>query len=163
MTPLHGVRQSGSGRMQKPKLVAKTTEEASLPELLNRLELALPEILDRASVDKALVDPTNRLSSVDGKRPTRTGRPAPALRRHQIVVESLSLFSRTQPDAMTADGLKALGSYATDPHSARPSNFPIAVVTGGIRRSHQDRLLRASCADGTSGAIGYLLSALANR
>jgi hypothetical protein len=79
--------------MQKPKLVAKMTEEASLPELLNRLELALPEILDRASVDKALVDLTNRLSSVDGKRPTRTGRPAPARRRHQIVVESFSLFS----------------------------------------------------------------------
>jgi hypothetical protein len=75
-----------------PKLVAKTTEEASLPELLNRLELALPEILDRAPVDKALVDLTNRLSSVDGKRPARTGRAAPARHWHQIVVESFSLF-----------------------------------------------------------------------
>jgi hypothetical protein len=48
--------------MQKPKLVAKTTEEASLPESLNRLELTLPESLDRAPVDKALVDLTDRLS-----------------------------------------------------------------------------------------------------
>ncbi|MFM0007033.1 hypothetical protein PQR57_39475 [Paraburkholderia dipogonis] len=79
--------------MQKPTLVAKTAEEASLPELLNRLELAFAEILERASVEKALADLTDSLSSVDGRRPTRTGRPAPARRRHQIVVESFSLFS----------------------------------------------------------------------
>ena len=61
--------------MQKPKRVAKTTEDASLPELLNRLELALPEILERASVGKALADLTNRLNSVDGKRPEEPADP----------------------------------------------------------------------------------------
>jgi hypothetical protein len=58
-----------------PKLVAKTTEEASLPELLNRLELALPEILDRAPVDKALVDLTNRPVRLMGSVPHERAEP----------------------------------------------------------------------------------------
>jgi hypothetical protein len=78
--------------MKKRKLAAKTAEESSLPELLSRLELALPEVLDRASVDKALSELSTRLSSIGNEWPARAGRPAPSRRRRKNVVESLSLF-----------------------------------------------------------------------
>lgn len=50
--------------MKKRKLAAKTTEESSLPELQNRLERASPGVVDRPSVDKALLELITRLSSV---------------------------------------------------------------------------------------------------
>jgi hypothetical protein len=78
--------------MKKRKLATKTAGESSLPELLNRLELALPRVLDRASVDKALSELSTRLGSVGNERPARAGRPAPSRCRRKNVVESLSLF-----------------------------------------------------------------------
>ena len=78
--------------MKKRKLAAKTIEESGLPELLTRLELSLPRVLDRASVDKALLELATRLNSVGSECPTRTGRAVPPRRRRQNVVESLSLF-----------------------------------------------------------------------
>ena len=78
--------------MRKRKFAGKTTGGSSLPELLNRLELALAGMPDRTSVCKALSDLNKRLGSA-GEHPVRTGRSAVSRRRRQTAVESLPLFS----------------------------------------------------------------------
>lgn len=79
--------------MRKRKFAGKMTGESSLPELLNRLELALAGMPDRPSVCKALSDLNKRLGSVGGHAPSRTSRSAPSRRQRQTAVESLPLFS----------------------------------------------------------------------
>jgi len=71
------------------------TGESSLPELLNRLELALVAMPDRTSVCKALSDLNKRLGSVGESTPARTCRSAASRRQRQrqTAVESLPLFS----------------------------------------------------------------------
>jgi hypothetical protein len=64
-----------------------------LPELLDRLELALTGIPARASVCKALSDLNRRVGFAGANAATGTNRTAPPRRRRQAVVESLSLFS----------------------------------------------------------------------
>lgn len=81
--------------MRKRKFAGKMTGESSLPELLNRLELALVAMPDRTSVCKALSDLNKRLGSVGESTPARTCRSAASRRQRQrqTAVESLPLFS----------------------------------------------------------------------
>lgn len=79
--------------MQNRKMARMRAGEASLPELLDRLELALTEISACTAVCRALTDLSRRLDFVSAKAATRSGRSAPPRRRRHIVVESLSLFS----------------------------------------------------------------------
>ena len=79
--------------MGKRKFEGKMTGESSLPELLNRLELALAGMPDRTSVCKALSDLNKRLGSVGEQAPARSNRSTAARRRRQTAVESLPLFS----------------------------------------------------------------------
>jgi hypothetical protein len=86
-------RNQGSGFMQNRKLARKWAGEASLPELLDRLELALTGMPARTSVCSALSDLNRRLGSASAKAATRTSRSVPPRRRRQAVAESLPLFS----------------------------------------------------------------------
>jgi hypothetical protein len=86
-------RNQRSGLVQKRKLARKRAGEASLPEVLDRLELALIGMPDRAQVCKALSEVNRRLGSVSKISAGRTSRPAPARRRDKSGIESLSLFS----------------------------------------------------------------------
>jgi hypothetical protein len=79
--------------MQKRQSVQKRGTEGSLPELLDRLELALAETPVRTSVWKALSDLNERLASVGKKAPARTSRSTPSRRRRQTAFESPKLFS----------------------------------------------------------------------
>jgi len=78
--------------MQKRKLLQKTGSEGSLPELLNRLELALAETRARMSLCRALSDLNRRLDSARKKTPVRISRSASPRPRRQSVVESLPLL-----------------------------------------------------------------------
>ncbi|NPT62613.1 hypothetical protein [Paraburkholderia elongata] len=86
-------RGQRSGLMQKRMSVQKRGSDGSLPELLNRLELALAETPARTSVCRALLDLNRRLDSARKETPARISRFASPRRRRQPVVESLSLFS----------------------------------------------------------------------
>lgn len=79
--------------MQQRKFARKRAGEVSLPELLDRLELALSAMPARTSVCGALSDLNRRLGSASGKAVARTSRSAPSRRRRESVVESLLLFS----------------------------------------------------------------------
>ena len=83
----------GSGLMQKRKFEQKRDDDVSLPELLDRLELALTETPARLSVCQALSDLNRRLGAVCEKTGVRTRRSTSARRPRTMVVESLSLFS----------------------------------------------------------------------
>jgi hypothetical protein len=83
----------GSGLMQKRKFAQKRADDVSLPELLDRLELALTGAPARLSVCQALSDLNRHLGSACEKTGARTRRSAPTRRRRKMVVESLSLFS----------------------------------------------------------------------
>ena len=79
--------------MRQRKLARKRAGEGSLPELLDRPELALIGMPDRAHVRKALSDVNRRLGSVSEISTARTRRPAPARRRNKLGIGSLPLFS----------------------------------------------------------------------
>jgi hypothetical protein len=79
--------------MQKRKLARKRAGEVSLPELLDRLELALTAIPARTSLSRALSDLKRRLGSVSEKSTVPTRRSMSMQARRQTVVESLQLFS----------------------------------------------------------------------
>jgi hypothetical protein len=79
--------------MQKRKLARKRAKEVNLPELLDRLELALTRTPPRTSVCRALSDQSRRLCSSSGKAAAQPGRSASSRRRRQTAVESLQLFS----------------------------------------------------------------------
>jgi hypothetical protein len=80
--------------MHKRKLARNQAGEASLPELLDRLELTLAGVPAGASVCKALFDLNRRLGSSGGYMVARRRRAAPAPRRDRTATaESLSLFS----------------------------------------------------------------------
>jgi hypothetical protein len=86
-------RNQWSGLMHKRKLAGTRAGEASLPELLDQLELTLAGMSAGTSVSKALFDLNRRLGSPGGHMAARSRRAAPAQRRNRIVVESLPLFS----------------------------------------------------------------------
>jgi len=73
-------------------LARKTTGEANLPELFDRLELALAQMPARTSLCKALSDLNRRLGASGAKAVARTRRAAPR-RPRPTPVESLPLFS----------------------------------------------------------------------
>jgi hypothetical protein len=80
--------------MHKRKLARNLAGEASLPELLDRLELTLAGVPAGTSVCKALFDLNRRLGSSGGHVAARSRRAAPAPRRDRMAAaESLSLFS----------------------------------------------------------------------
>jgi hypothetical protein len=79
--------------MRKRKFARKGAGEASLRELLDRLEQALTEMPARTSVCRALSDLTRRLGSASDKATARPCRSNPARRQGQPAVESLPLFS----------------------------------------------------------------------
>ncbi|MGF6998779.1 hypothetical protein P3T25_007160 [Paraburkholderia sp. GAS32] len=79
--------------MQKRKFARKSAGEVNLPELLDRLELALTGTPARTSVCRALSDLNRRLGSTSEKIAARPGRSPSPRRRRQTAVESLSLFS----------------------------------------------------------------------
>jgi hypothetical protein len=79
--------------MQKRKFTRKRAGEVNLPELLDRLELALTEMPARTAVCRALSDLNRRLGSTSEKTAARTSRSTSPRRRRQTAVESLSLFS----------------------------------------------------------------------
>ncbi|CAE6861760.1 hypothetical protein R75465_07702 [Paraburkholderia aspalathi] len=79
--------------MRKRKFERTGAEEASLRELLDRLEQALTEMPARTSVCRALSDLTRRLSSASDKTAARPSRWNPARRQGQPAVKSLPLFS----------------------------------------------------------------------
>ena len=79
--------------MQKRKFARKRAAEASLPELLDRLELALAGAPVRMAVCRALSDLNRRLSSASGKAAARPSLSKSARRQGQSAVESLPLFS----------------------------------------------------------------------
>ncbi|MGF7000148.1 hypothetical protein P3T25_008537 [Paraburkholderia sp. GAS32] len=79
--------------MQKRNFARKRAGGASLPELLDRLELALTGAPARTSVCRALLDLNWRLGSTSEKTAARTSRSASSRRRRQTTVESLPLFS----------------------------------------------------------------------
>jgi hypothetical protein len=79
--------------MQKRKFSRTSAGEASLPELLDRLELALTGIPPRTSLCRALSDLNRRLGSASEKTAAWTSRSPSPRRRRQIAVESLPLFS----------------------------------------------------------------------
>lgn len=73
--------------MEKRKLARKRAGEGSLPDLLDRLELALKWMPDCAPVCKALSDLNRRLGAVSEISI------APTRRRRQSGMESLPLLS----------------------------------------------------------------------
>ena len=80
--------------MHKRKLARTRAGEASLPELLDQLELTLAGTSAGTSVCKALFDLNRRLGSSGGYVAARSRRAAPAPRRERrMALESLSLFS----------------------------------------------------------------------
>ena len=79
--------------MKKRKFARTREDEVSLPELLDRLELALTEVPPRMSDCRVLSDLNRRLGSTNEKAAARTGRITPSRRRRQCAVESLPLFS----------------------------------------------------------------------
>lgn len=79
--------------MQKRQYARKRAGEVSLPELLDRLEMALTATPDRMSVCKALSDRDKHLGSVGEKAAARPSRSTSPRRRHQTTVETLQLFS----------------------------------------------------------------------
>ncbi|PRY07947.1 hypothetical protein B0G73_10340 [Paraburkholderia sp. BL25I1N1] len=81
--------------MRKRKFAGKMTGESSLPDLLNRLELALAGMPDHTSVCKALSDLNRRLGSPGEQASVRSGRPTASRRPRprQMAMQSLPLFS----------------------------------------------------------------------
>ena len=79
--------------MQKRQYARKRAGEVSLPELLDRLELALTGMAARTAVCRALADLNRRLGSTSEKAAARPSRSKPPRRQGQPVVESLPLFS----------------------------------------------------------------------
>jgi hypothetical protein len=79
--------------MQKRKFVGQGAGDASLPELLNRLERALAECSVHGSVWKRLSDIKMRLASCDEEAAALTRRSPAARRSRPPVVETLPLFS----------------------------------------------------------------------
>jgi hypothetical protein len=79
--------------MQKREFVRKRAGEVNLPDLLDRLELALTGTPARASVCRALSDLNRRLGSTSWKTAARPSRSTSPRRRRQTTVESLPLFS----------------------------------------------------------------------
>jgi hypothetical protein len=88
------VRQIGEmGLMEKRKLARRWAGEVSLPELVDRLELALTEMPPGASVFKALSVLSYRLGSASGPGAEQKSRPGVSRRARHTAVESLPLFS----------------------------------------------------------------------
>lgn len=79
--------------MQKRQFTRKRVGDASLTELMDRLELALTGMPARASVFRALADLNTRLDPTGQKAGVSGSRSASPRRRRPNSVESLSLFS----------------------------------------------------------------------
>ncbi|WP_301773089.1 hypothetical protein [Paraburkholderia sp. SECH2] len=75
--------------MKKRKFARTREGEVSLPELLDRLELALTEVPPRMSDCRVLSDLNRRLGSTNEKAAAWAGRITPSRRRCQCAVESL--------------------------------------------------------------------------
>ncbi|CAH2806977.1 MAG: hypothetical protein CPDRYMAC_6404 [uncultured Paraburkholderia sp.] len=67
--------------------------QASLPELLDRLEQVLTQVPARPSFCKALSDLHTRLGATGKVRTRNASRARPARRERQVNMESLPLFS----------------------------------------------------------------------
>jgi hypothetical protein len=88
------VRQIGEmGLMEKRKLARRWAGEVSLPELVDRLELALTEVTPGASVFKALSVLSLRLGSPGETGAVQKSRSGVSRRARHTAVESLPLFS----------------------------------------------------------------------
>lgn len=79
--------------MRKRKYAGQGAGDASLPELLNRLERALTECSVHGSVWKALSDIRMRLASCDAEAAALTRRSSAARGSRPPSVETLPLFS----------------------------------------------------------------------
>ena len=79
--------------MQKRKFSRAGAGEASLPELLDQLELTLAGTPVRVAVCRALSDLNRRLGSASGKAAAMPIRSKPPRHQGQHAVESLPLFS----------------------------------------------------------------------
>lgn len=79
--------------MQKRKYARKSAGTVSLPELLDRLELALTGTPARVSVCRALSDLNRGLGSTSEKTAGGRSRSGSPRRRRQTAVETLPLFS----------------------------------------------------------------------
>jgi hypothetical protein len=78
--------------MQKRKFARRWAAEVSLPELVDRLELALTEVPPGACVFKALSALSHRLGSASGPGAEQKRRSGASRRARHTSVESLPLF-----------------------------------------------------------------------